>query len=334
MKYKTVYIYTILVTILYILMYIENRYSFIFPYGTLSGRSLVFIFAPVTILGFITVALAFRAALLSEIENRFTSFMALIVISTSWFFMSMYYMSHDRLNMNLSIANELRGKRYNKLLLSSTNGHFSLQKRGLHEIPPGIFQMADLKGLSLQGNQIDHIGPEIAASHLVELQIYSNNLSSLPNELSVTQIKYLSLGNNRLVSFPDDFRFPASLISLHLDNNQLISLSNSLANCTSLEHLNLWGNQLTTLPESLAELSQLKSLSLVKNKLTEFPPAILKLNKLTELGLAFNQIHTLPQELVNMTNLKSLYLGGNPIPIEQINYFREKMPFCNITFQN
>lgn len=334
LRNKNIYIFTVAVAILYVLMYLEHRYGLFFPYGTLIGRTLVLVFVPITILGFIAVFFAFRGALLAATEDRFSKFIILILISTAWFFPSMYYLSHNRLNMGLSIADELRGKKDSKSSLSSTKGRIYLESRGIRTIPPEIFKMTDLQSLSLQGNQIDHIGPEIAASPLISLQIYSNNLSSLPNELSMTQIKYLDLSMNRLTSFPDDFRFPATLLTLQLNSNQLTSLSNSLENCSSLEFLNLWGNQFSDLPDSLRKLEKLKSLSLVKNRFTEFPPVIFKLNNLNELGLAFNQIQTLPKELVDMKNLKSLNLSGNPIPIEQINEFRKLMPFCSITYQN
>lgn len=333
MRNRHFYVYTIAVAILYLLIYLEHSYGLIFPYGTLIGRNLVIVFVPTTIFGLIAIYIAFRKALLSEVENRFREFILLILISTTWFFMSMHFISHNRLNMSKSVSDEIKGGN-SKPSLSETNGYLFLNNRGLRTIPPEIFRMANLKVLGLQGNQINLISPEIASSPLIELQIYSNNLSSLPNELSMTQIKYLSLGSNHLTTFPDDFRFPASLISLHLDNNKLVSLSNSLTNCTNLEHLNLWGNQITTLPESVAKLTKLKSLSLVKNKLTEFPQVILNLNELTELGLAFNQISSLPQELASMSKLKSVNLNGNPIPMNQIKEFREKMPYCKISFEN
>lgn len=330
MKYKYLSINAIIVVIIYASMFFEYKYNILFPYGTLSGRTLVAIFLPVTIYGFTVVIFTFRAALRSDKEKRFQNFILLLFLSTLWSSISFYFLSTNSLNFHQSIANEL--KENIDPQYPTSEGRF-LNKRGLSKLPAQIFQH-EFKVIVATDNQINYISSEIGSSSLLELQLDRNKLSSLPNELSLSHIKSLSLSRNKFVTFPEDFRFPASLKKLFLDHNRLTSLSNALENSTSLEYLGLWGNKLSQLPESMDNLSKLKTLSLHRNNFTEFPSVILKLKKLTWLALPYNQIKSLPPELANMTNLQTLHLNGNPIPQEQVDDLRKKMPFCNITFEN
>lgn len=324
---------SVIAVLFYAGMFLESRYNFIFVDGDLSGRTLLAVFVGVTIFSAIASVFAFDGAFRAK-KNRIGNFIVLILLTAALSCGSLYFVSNNLLFSHQSNAYEINGVRNgNQRSVFYSDKSLYLNNRGIYKVPPKIYRLAELHSLGLEGNQIEHISPQIGfMKAMIDLRFSRNHLSALPYEVSLLPLKHLDLTGNQFITFPEGFRFPASLEVLFLGHNQLRSLANSLADCPSLKHLNLWGNQLTELPVTFGDLSQLESLTLIENKFTEFPTVVLKCKKLTYLSLSHNKISRLPMEIVTLANLTTLHLGDNPIPQEQIEELRRLMPSCKITF--
>mmetsp|Transcript_25101 Transcript_25101/g.70117 ORF Transcript_25101/g.70117 Transcript_25101/m.70117 type:complete len:370 (-) Transcript_25101:2325-3434(-) len=157
----------------------------------------------------------------------------------------------------------------------------------LGEIPQEVFELNQLKELSLAGNQLTSIPPEIAMlQNLERLQVAGNRLESLPEEIGLLEnLEGVWAHGNLLRSLPDSICKLSNLRVLSLAGNCLRELPRGVGNLTALEELGLPGNQLACLPESIGSLKSLQKLSLHGNCLEALPASIGNLLALKELWL-------------------------------------------------
>ncbi len=197
----------------------------------------------------------------------------------------------------------------------------SLDHNKLTSLPIEIGNLDKLTSLSLDHNKLTSLPIEIGnLDKLTSLSLNDNRLTPLPIEIgNLDRLTSLSLGGNQLESLPAELFNLSELTSLSLNNNELTSLPIEIGNLDKLTSLSLASNQLESLPAELFNLSELTSLSLNNNKLTSLPIKIGNLDKLTSLSLGGIQLESLPAELFNLSKLTSLSLNNNKLtslPIE------------------
>ena len=169
----------------------------------------------------------------------------------------------------------------------------SLESKGLTEIPSYVFDMPDLKILSLKNNRIRSIpSRDIAKLH---------------------KLVGLLLDDNQLTSLPDTIGTLKNLVTLDVYNNQLTSLPESIGNLKTLENVSIRNNKLESLPESIGKLNNLGVLIIDGNRLTSLPESIGQLKKLRRLYVSNNRLTTLPESIGNLKNLIDLRLTGNTL---------------------
>lgn len=157
---------------------------------------------------------------------------------------------------------------------------------GLEEIPSEVFELTDLKNLSVSGGfvektRIKNIPPAIAKLQCLEtLTLNNNQIQELPKELfELKNLRQLSLGKNEITHLPKE-----------------------IGNLKGLRKLDLSQNQLRALPAEIAELNNLETLDLNENLLTRLPLEIGKLGTLIRLSLHENHIENVPLEILNQSS--------------------------------
>lgn len=129
------------------------------------------------------------------------------------------------------------------------------------------------------------------ASELEELSLAGNQLQELPPEIGQLRgLVRLQLSGNQLCSLPDSIGQLPSLAGLWLHGNLLQRLPAELGSLSSLTQLSLSGNCLEELPSSLSSLAALQELSAAGNRLADLPAGIGELTALTKLHLHGNQL--------------------------------------------
>ena len=184
-------------------------------------------------------------------------------------------------------------------------------------IPQGIFQLTNLKELSISYNQITAIPDAIAnLANLTELNLWGNQITTIPDAIAqLANLTSLDLNNNQITAIPDAIAQLANLTSLYLWSNQIVAISDAIIQLANLTTLDLWGNQITTIPDAITQLANLTTLDLGSNQITAIPDAITQLANLTTLSLSINQITAIPDVLEHLPKLKKLDLRRNPLPI-------------------
>ncbi|CAI5535393.1 unnamed protein product [Closterium sp. Naga37s-1] len=174
-----------------------------------------------------------------------------------------------------------------------------------------VLHLSELSDLSLAGNQIESIPPEIAnLSKLRRLGLAGNRLQRLPPEMGhLTQLEGLWLHGNLLHDLPDEIGHLTALRFLALAGNQLTRLPHTLGRLTALQVLSVAGNQLEELPQTIGSLASLRVLAAYGNLLTALPPSITHLSSLQELFLQGNRIASLPP--LSLCSLRQLSLADN-----------------------
>jgi len=167
-----------------------------------------------------------------------------------------------------------------------------LSNLGLESLPAELWELTNLKKLSL----------------------FSNNLTALPNEIrQLADLVSLNLSDNQLATLPSDIFQLTQLKDIRLWVNKLTDLPPAIGKLVNLKTLYLADNQLATLPPEIFGLVQLKVLYLSENKLTDLSPEIEKLVNLETLSLNENQLAALPREILNLRFLKELGLHNTPL---------------------
>jgi leucine-rich repeat protein SHOC2 len=162
---------------------------------------------------------------------------------------------------------------------------------GISSIPPALFCLQGLQGLSVFDSPSASIPPEISrlSSSLKSLTIANMpNSSNLPPELfTLKQLSLLSIINCGLETLPEDIGNLISLVQLNLDQNLLLNIP--------------WG---------LGRLPSLTSLSLQNNRRLSSIDTLIGSKSLTTVRASNCSINQLPR---NISNLSIIELDGNQL---------------------
>lgn len=237
----------------------------------------------------------------------------------------------------LSSSRESSSKLRNlRLRVETDDPHFAgLRKlklcgKELDPLPEEVFQLVEIHVLLLSPEReacIDFRLAEVprAIGQLANLRILvldTNELDEIPDEICDLQhLERLSLSNNSIRSLPESFGNLRNLSSFHMSNNALEALPTTFHALSALRFLDLSNNRLLELPPEISHLFSLESLVLAYNRLRSLPDSICDVTGLRMLWIGFNRIDRLPIGFGNLRNLDwgtrghtpSLALDGNPL---------------------
>ncbi|MDB9836150.1 leucine-rich repeat domain-containing protein, partial [Flavobacteriaceae bacterium] len=170
----------------------------------------------------------------------------------------------------------------------------NLSDNNFENLPQGLENLMDLRGLILDGNPLKEI----------------NNLGKL------ALLEELSLKDCKLdeTVFMDDLSSLDVLKQLDLSDNKLKSLPSGLTKLSNLEILTLDRNPLEKIND-VDKFTLLEELSLKDCTLDEtvFTNDLSSLVNLKQLDLSDNKLKSLPSRLTKLSNLEILILDGNPL---------------------
>lgn len=179
----------------------------------------------------------------------------------------------------------------------------------LRAVPGWVGQMRALESLSLYGNQIERLSPQLAGLSALEvLDLGNNQLAALPAWVGeLTRLRTLVVQQNRLTSLPD------------------------LSRLVRLERLDVSLNPLRVLPASIGDLSALETLEAVNCQLDAVHERIGALPRLQHVRLAHNRLRSLPAALLGRVNTSDV--EHNPLPTDTLRqiadyYQPEPCPSC------
>jgi len=160
----------------------------------------------------------------------------------------------------------------------------------ISSLPEKLFELTQLKELSLSGNQLQVLPEGISKlKHLKLLDLAGNALTQLPTEIEkLQQLRHLDLAYNHLTNLPQEICQLKSLNYLDCSANQLTRLPLGLFICSELQTLRLGDNDLQYLPEEIGHLYRLNTLDLSNNNLEDLPISICNLKQINELHLNGN----------------------------------------------
>jgi Leucine-rich repeat (LRR) protein len=232
------------------------------------------------------------------------------------------------MNPNQQLTNEvLENPNIEELTIQYSNGlsfdfskmlalkKLKLDLNGLSEIPPSIYQLAQLEELDLSNNGITNISADIGA---------------------LTNLRVLNIGRNKLTKLPAEIANCLELRTLNLSrNNDLKTLLSTLGNLTKLEELGVSYCGLSELPKAIEQCIHLKTLSANNNHLTGIDFSFKHMHQLNLVHLNNNQISFIDSSLFACASVRKLNLSRNkisalPASIGQMK-FLEKL---DITYNN
>jgi Leucine-rich repeat (LRR) protein len=167
-------------------------------------------------------------------------------------------------------------------------------------------------------------------AHLRELKLDTNELSSVPDELcKLINLERLSLSNNLLKSLPSSLKNLRMLKSLHLSSNFFTEMPSFIFSLDNLSYLDFTSNKLTKLDKNLIKLKKtLRFLSVYDNQIESIDPWIENMKNLDQFWFGRNKIRVIPVELTRIKNLDwqanyiSITLDSNPIEKPPISVCR------------
>ena len=189
-----------------------------------------------------------------------------------------------------------------------------LDENHIQELPSSIFNLIELKRLSLSQNLIQGLpGDRLKdLKNLVELNVSSNQLTEIPeNIIELEELEILDFSSNPIETLPEGIFRLCNLTNLKLNQMLLESLPEDFGSLSNLKNLDLRKNVFQSLPQSFSNLTQLEVLDLGENYFEHFPPQICSLQSLDELWLDENQIEILPPEISKLEDITFLDLSQN-----------------------
>jgi len=208
-------------------------------------------------------------------------------------------------------------------------------KQDITQLPPEIWELANLETLSISDTPLTQISPNIwNLTKLKKLDLRDCEFNTLPKEIwNLKNLTILSLQScEQLTTLPSEvyglinleelLLFDANIATFSPEIWKLVNLKvlstgkikylpPEIWKLIKLERLRIMSEQLTFLPPEIWNLTNLKELWTRKTWLTELPPEIGKLTSLKELTLVYNKLTTLPPEIWNLTNIERLEIFNN-----------------------
>jgi hypothetical protein len=133
-------------------------------------------------------------------------------------------------------------------------------------------------------------------------------------------------------TLPEEIEQLYRLQVLFAEKGKLEALPPSIGELKELRYLNLQSNDLKALPREIGELESLRTLVLQRNQLASLPVEVKQLLNLRTLDLSRNRFKQIPSAILSLPHLREIKLTGNPLPREEIESLRKKMPYTKITF--
>jgi hypothetical protein len=176
----------------------------------------------------------------------------------SFFFPELYEKTYKNLKEFINYKNIINTFN-NYVIKSDTSTIFSSSTTKLksNHIPDSIFQMTNLKHISIQGMDCD----------------YSNRancwmISEIPPQIkNLKNLESIHLNVNAISKIPIELAELDKLNSFDLSDNTGLSDISNLSKLKNLERLGLFGCNLTNLPADIGELKKLKYLGLTGNNI-------------------------------------------------------------------
>lgn len=129
-------------------------------------------------------------------------------------------------------------------------------------IPDSVFQMINLKTLSITGTDCDYVEFDDNGKNITKCWM----LKEIPEKIcNLIKLEYLQLNVNAIQKIPKEIRELNNLKVLDLTDNPSLYQIDNIILLENLEELYLDGCNLTKLPENLAKLNKLKRIGLVGN---------------------------------------------------------------------
>ncbi|KAI1294987.1 Leucine-rich repeat protein soc-2 -like protein [Halotydeus destructor] len=196
----------------------------------------------------------------------------------------------------------------------SSLSHLHLDYNYMIELPDEVFQLTNLKQLTVTGNKLSSLNPLIV--HLVRLEVFhadENQLRELPDSFcGLTHLRELRIQSNKLKRLPDKVGDLRQLKSIKMDENLLEELPDSFGNLSQLEKCDAAYNKFKRLPETFGSLDSLRFLDLSYNRhLESLPSSFEQLPSLEIFDISCNALAVLPDQLCSAPKLTRLSLDNN-----------------------
>ena len=154
---------------------------------------------------------------------------------------------------------------------------------------PSVENLIHLTSLDVSCNNISSFPVHLlGCKSLISLNLARNNIPHIGVELRANQLsnlEYLNLSKNQLTTFPSELHLPR-LRTLLMSNNRLKAVPFSITQILTLEYISLARNDISIcLSKFFVSLTRLKKLDLSFNKIEEFPMNLLENTNLEELLL-------------------------------------------------
>jgi len=140
-------------------------------------------------------------------------------------------------------------------------------------IPDSVFEMTNLKSLSITGSDCDFIVTDDEGNDITECWM----LGEIPKEIAnLNKLEYLQLNVNTIREIPKEIVELKKLKILDLTDNLGLEDIENIVLLENLEELYLFGCHLRKLPNDISRLKKLKKIGLAGNNFNEKEKARIK----------------------------------------------------------
>ncbi len=149
----------------------------------------------------------------------------------------------------------------------------STQQLKSDRIPDSVFQMTNLRELSISGMDCDYVKRDTEGRVIVDCWMIKEIPITIKNLKALTT---LSLPLNAISRIPDEITQLTNLVSINLTDNAGLSNVDNLTRLSQLKYLGLYGCNIKRLPANIGDLKNLKELGLVGNDIDKVELARIK----------------------------------------------------------
>ncbi len=180
------------------------------------------------------------------------------------------------------------------------------------EIPNEIYELNDLKILTMRGKNLQYIPCNISnLTNLQWLNIYNTEIEFIDTN-DLYNLRKLCFNNNGIYELSFNFMFSGDLTWLDVSHNNISYISDDISWLVNLQHLDISHNKLESLPLEIQHFSNLQHLDLSHNSFYHFPLEI-QHESLSYLSLSHNYIEKIPPKISRLDGLCELDMSCNRI---------------------